>query len=80
MCYCGQTTTETRCKCIKVTLIVQLIVWIVLAGCVVIIVDINYVLNGKISLQNTAIPNHCINRCINRVKCELLVHYCLVLA
>ena len=50
--------------------------------------DINYILNGKISLQdqncelieNTAIPNHCIYRCINRVKCELLVHYCLVLA
>ena len=40
--------------------------------------DINYILNDKISLQdqnsefieNTVIPDHCINRCINRVKCE----------
>ena len=43
--------------------------------------DINYILNGKISLQdqncelieNTVILDHCINRCINRVKCELFV-------
>ena len=43
--------------------------------------DINYILNGKISLQDqncelieiTVILDHCINRCINRVKCELFV-------